>query len=601
MPWEWLDTALDYGGKALDAIDTVGNAWDRFANNPLVNAGAGYYFSDRASDRSNAAIAQGMEDLRTGMNNANRTTRNFRDNTLQTAGQTYNTAKTATAPYRQAGTQALDSYMGILEDPTSLYDDPAYQWALDQGLEGIGRKAAATGFRGSGNEMLDFIKFGQGNAMGYRNDILSGYTPIISAGQWGVGELNNAGQHRDSITAATNYGASNTISENERAMGEYMAGGRIGGAANDTQFDAEFMRLLGLGGGSGGSTGNPNQATGAPGGGVIGAANDVRNVVNGVREVGNLATAGGGNPLAAAGESARQVGTGNWADPMAGPRTTAKMPTGTNTLASAGYTGTVGTATALGTDVGAGMYMGADGLVTDLTGMAAGEAGGGAAATGPFGTGAAGIAAIPAAMWGGLEFLQNMKNFKGGAAEGAKIGKFTTQLQNDMKADPTGAKATQTMKSLINGGLWAGEANQWVIGTLMKDGALGFNSPLLYGQKSIADPFANKGSDSYLGKDVELQSYGIPAAQAKRYTDILTKQNAAAKESSRRTSGADSMLTAGQAPKATPQELEFMKQIEARMTPQARLQTAMRTRQGILAADPRADVTKLNQFIRSNS
>lgn len=382
--WDWLDTAFDWGGSALNTMDKIGNVYSRFASNPLVNAGVGYYMSDRANDRNNAAIREAVNAMRTGINRSNQTVRNYRGDTLATAGQIYGTAGAETDPYRTAGRDAVSGYMGILRDPSQIENDPMFDWTRSQGEEAMMRNQAATGFRGSGNEQFELAKFNQGHATTFLDNYLSRFLPMVQAGQTGVDQYLGAGQDFGNITAAANYGASREISENERAMGDVIAGGALGRARNDATFDAEFMRILGLGGASG----NPNYGAGNPITGAIDTAQDVRAGLNLVNEIGNLSNAGAGSPGAAIGESIDQLGQGTWGDPLAGPRTNPRMPTDTSalvgganaaTLASAGITGTglgfgttAGTSGALGSggfagSVGAGVTGGA----TTLPGMGA--------------------------------------------------------------------------------------------------------------------------------------------------------------------------------------------------------------------------------------
>ena len=52
----------------------------------------------------------------------------------------------------------------LVADPGSLTSSPFYQFALDQGMENINRRAAARGQRNSGNVLGELMRFGQGLA-----------------------------------------------------------------------------------------------------------------------------------------------------------------------------------------------------------------------------------------------------------------------------------------------------------------------------------------------------------------------------------------------------------------------------------------------------
>lgn len=77
------------------------------------------------------------------------------------------------APYRAAGTQALQAYQGTLglggaggraSALESFRASPGYQYALQQGLQGVQRGEAAHGLRGSGAEQRALLRESQGLA-----------------------------------------------------------------------------------------------------------------------------------------------------------------------------------------------------------------------------------------------------------------------------------------------------------------------------------------------------------------------------------------------------------------------------------------------------
>ncbi len=54
--------------------------------------------------------------------------------------------------------------MGLLNNPSSIQNDPSYQFRLDQGNQAINRSAAAKGMSNSGNVLAELMKYGQGMA-----------------------------------------------------------------------------------------------------------------------------------------------------------------------------------------------------------------------------------------------------------------------------------------------------------------------------------------------------------------------------------------------------------------------------------------------------
>ena len=78
-----------------------------------------------------------------------------------------------TAPYRQAGTEALGAYEGTLGLPggegrqtaiNRFRASPGYKFAMQQGTQALQHQGAATGLSGSGAEARALTQYGQGVA-----------------------------------------------------------------------------------------------------------------------------------------------------------------------------------------------------------------------------------------------------------------------------------------------------------------------------------------------------------------------------------------------------------------------------------------------------
>ena len=97
------------------------------------------------------------------------------------------------APYRQAGTNALSQFQTLTNTPTTAADvmqGPGYQFGLDQGQQAIDRKIAAMGGRVSGRAIKAAGRFGTNYAStGYaaedqrRNDRLNRLASLAGIGQ----------------------------------------------------------------------------------------------------------------------------------------------------------------------------------------------------------------------------------------------------------------------------------------------------------------------------------------------------------------------------------------------------------------------------------
>ena len=62
------------------------------------------------------------------------------------------------APYRGQYAETLSS---LYSNPSQITNMPGYQFRLAQGLDGINRNAAAAGYLGSGNRLMELMRYGQ--------------------------------------------------------------------------------------------------------------------------------------------------------------------------------------------------------------------------------------------------------------------------------------------------------------------------------------------------------------------------------------------------------------------------------------------------------
>lgn len=168
------------------------------------------------------------------------------------------------APYRQAGGQALQAYMGSLglggggaakTARESFQESPGYQFALKQGLQATQRGAAAGGMMGSGAEQRELQRVGQGMAQqqygGWQSKLagLSGMGQ--QAAQAAAGERMQAGGQ----LAQLGLGYGGQISGLFGQLGQAGAESGMAKAQLGQQGRAGWMgllgQLLGMGGGLG--------------------------------------------------------------------------------------------------------------------------------------------------------------------------------------------------------------------------------------------------------------------------------------------------------------------------------------------------------------
>lgn len=141
------------------------------------------------------------------------------------------------APYREAGANALSQFQTLTNTPTTAADvmqDPGYKFGLDQGQQAIDRKIAAMGGRVSGAAIKAAGRFGTNYAAtGYtaadqrRNDRLNRLASLAGIGQSATSASAAAG-----TAAAQNIGNLMTSQGNAAAGAQVAQGNLWGNTAN---------------------------------------------------------------------------------------------------------------------------------------------------------------------------------------------------------------------------------------------------------------------------------------------------------------------------------------------------------------------------------
>lgn len=164
-------------------------------------------------------------------------------------------------PFLQTGTNALNSYAGLLglnggvPDYSGFKDSPDYKFALEQGQMGMDRAASAGGNLFSGNRLLEASRFNQGlatqNYQNYANRLgsLANLGPAMATQLSGYqGQL---GQNK-----------ANMLSQ----IGDARAGGYLGQANSYSNAASNLMNFVGSFYGGGGSAQGLNAQVPSSGG-----------------------------------------------------------------------------------------------------------------------------------------------------------------------------------------------------------------------------------------------------------------------------------------------------------------------------------------------
>lgn len=129
----------------------------------------------KANKQAQAQFGQGQTALDVGQQNAIPA---IDTATQQTVG-TY-------APFLQTGTQGLNDYYGLLNNPDSIYNSDLYKSRETATLDAVNRGANSRGMLASGNNTLDIINAMRQGGLDYFNTLTNAYNPILTAGQFGA-------------------------------------------------------------------------------------------------------------------------------------------------------------------------------------------------------------------------------------------------------------------------------------------------------------------------------------------------------------------------------------------------------------------------------
>lgn len=211
---------------------------------------------------------------------AGRARSNAAQNTIDMQQGIYDQSRQDAMPWLQAGQNALAQLEQVNKgDYSAFQDSPDYQFALQQGLQGLDRSAAARGSLYSGGQQADVLNYASGlasqNLGNYRNNLMQ----LSSAGQGQsqyLGQLGNQfgnqyanamgikGDAQAQIAAAgpmTQAGYGNALAAGAGAYAGAAGGGGAGGG---------WGNFLGMGGG--GNSGGQ--------GSYMGFGNNVNGLIN---------------------------------------------------------------------------------------------------------------------------------------------------------------------------------------------------------------------------------------------------------------------------------------------------------------------------------
>lgn len=200
-----------------------------------------------------AASTYEAEQNRKAAGNAAKKSQNAADAALSAQQTNYNNAQTNLQPYIGAGNAAIGDLSKVnAGDYTGFENSPDYLYALQQGLKGVDRSAAARGALYSGGTTADTTATAEGLAS---QNLGSYRSSLLSQAQLGSGAASNLGSVGAGQAAAVgNIGFTNAA--NQTTAGYNAAAGNINGVNNLTSSLAQLY-------GQYGGTGTPGAAANA--------------------------------------------------------------------------------------------------------------------------------------------------------------------------------------------------------------------------------------------------------------------------------------------------------------------------------------------------
>lgn len=139
-------------------------------------------------------------------------------------------------PWMQAGQGALNQMQALnAGDFSSFQQSPDYQFAFNQGLQGLDRSAAAGGMLTSGGADADRIAYGQGMASQQYGNYYNRLAGLAGVGQQTASGLGSLGANMAGNigNAMMNTGQARASSYQQRADANSQLGGALGGLANN--------------------------------------------------------------------------------------------------------------------------------------------------------------------------------------------------------------------------------------------------------------------------------------------------------------------------------------------------------------------------------
>lgn len=133
----------------------------------------------------------------------------------------------------------------LMKNPGEFASSPMYQFAFDQGMQGVNRSMAAKGMLNSGNRLAELTKFGQGLASQQFTPManLLGKLAGVDAGSPGAALSGMVTARGQDIDAATSRGNAALDANTRMQIADLQASDPLGFAKLEAEQNRDFMGL----------------------------------------------------------------------------------------------------------------------------------------------------------------------------------------------------------------------------------------------------------------------------------------------------------------------------------------------------------------------
>ena len=126
-------------------------------------------------------------------------------------------------PWMNAGLRGLEGYMGLLNDPSSVRQDPGYQFGFNEGIRGVESSGLAGGMGLSGNTLKGLTQYGQDYASTKYGEALNRQMGLANFGSAASQNLMQGSQQMGSNVGNLMQGQGQQLGNMYSSMGQIDA------------------------------------------------------------------------------------------------------------------------------------------------------------------------------------------------------------------------------------------------------------------------------------------------------------------------------------------------------------------------------------------